>query len=211
MSSSKTTSIPPLVSPVIPFHHRLPIFPEEKKENLPLPGIIFQSHSSSTRPDCKFQGWWRNVTYGNTNLFDGFNAQTSTLPSTNAYDSYIYIDTTVYPVQVITTYGTNKYPRLQASPIDPTPVVTPPPVLAPTPNSYVIYENNPKQLISPYNTFPHVVPAADVALAAGPTLLLVDDDTINVGDLLNIKYVGPENFIPPMLIYKRMCEPPAHL
>src|SRR5689334_24729859 len=49
--------------------------------------------------NSKFHGWWRNTMIGAMN---GFNAAG---PYSALQDQYIYIDTSVYPVQILTTYG----------------------------------------------------------------------------------------------------------
>src|SRR5215470_18262592 len=48
--------------------------------------------------NSKFHGWWRNTMIG---AMHGFNAGG---PNGGLQDQYIYIDTSVYPVQISTTY-----------------------------------------------------------------------------------------------------------
>src|SRR5678815_3800561 len=83
---------------------------------------LFQVQAASPMPDgdystynfnnSKFHGWWRNTMIGAMN---GFAAGG---PSSPLQDQYIYIDTSVYPVQVFTTYGTDRFPRLEPDAFD---------------------------------------------------------------------------------------------
>jgi hypothetical protein len=76
--------------------------------------------SSYNFNNFKFHGWWRNTMIGAMN---GFNAGG---PYSALQDQYIYIDTSVYPVQIFTTYGTDRFPRLQPDVFDPRPLQLPP-------------------------------------------------------------------------------------
>lgn len=72
-----------------------------------------------TKPTNPFHGWWSTVTKGDMFAYD---------PTFQAYvqddiDAYIFIDTTVSPIKITTTAGTNKQPRvptpLDINPVDP--------------------------------------------------------------------------------------------
>src|ERR1700749_1618194 len=69
--------------------------------------------------NSKFHGWWRNTMIGSMN---GFNAGG---PNGALQDQYIYIDTSVYPVKISTTYGTDRFPRLKPDVFDSRPVPLP--------------------------------------------------------------------------------------
>jgi hypothetical protein len=147
----------------------------------------------------KFHGWWRLATIGASfgmNVGGPFEA---------LQDQYIYIDTTVYPVQITTTYGTDKYPRLLPDALDPLPFPFPPLTGVPTGNSY-FYEGA-DQLVNGYNA-PLKGPVNDVvSWNSSNTVKLLDDKTISVYSYLNYHYVG--GFDDGSLnIYKKMDQPP---
>src|SRR5215469_11370871 len=99
--------------------------------------------SSYNFNNSKFHGWWRNTMIGAMN---GFYAGG---PPSPLQDQYIYIDTSVYPVQILTTYGTDRFPRLQPDVFDPRPNPLPPVPGVPTGNSY--FYKGPNELINGYN------------------------------------------------------------
>jgi hypothetical protein len=74
---------------------------------------------------------------------NGFNAGG---PYSALQDQYIYIDTSVYPVQIFTTYGTDRFPRLQPDVFDPRPLQLPPVRGVPTTNSY--FYKGPDELVN---------------------------------------------------------------
>ena len=66
-------------------------------------------------------------------------------------DSFIYIDTTVYPVQVFSTYFNDKYPQFGPDFFN-----RPPDDVFPTDGAtnalqYITFDNNPRKLVSPFN------------------------------------------------------------
>src|SRR5204863_211181 len=77
-----------------------------------------------------FHGWWRNTMIGQ---MSGFYAGG---PSSALQDQYIYIDTSVSPVKIYTTYGTDRFPRLKPDVFDSRPVPLPCVPGVPTANSY---------------------------------------------------------------------------
>jgi len=138
--------------------------------------------SSYNFNNSKFQGWWRNTMIG---AMTGFDAGGS--PSA-LQDQYIYIDTSVYPVQILTTYGTDRFPRLYPDVFDPRPAPLPPVPGVPTGNSY--FYKGPNELINGYN--PPFEGSFDpiLSLISGDTLKLLDDQTISAFRYYNYHYAG---------------------
>src|SRR3982751_2375630 len=106
-----------------------------------------ECHSPNTDPTCnfknsKFHGWWRNTMIGAMHGFDAGG------PNGSLQDQYIYIDTSVYPVQILTTYGTDRFPRLYPDVFDPRHAPLPPVPGVPTGNSY--FYKGPNELINGY-------------------------------------------------------------
>src|ERR1051326_1391553 len=93
--------------------------------------------------NSKFHGWWRNTMIGQ---MSGFYAGG---PSSALQDQYIYIDTSVYPLKICTTYGTDRFPRLKPDVFDSRPVPLPCVPGVPTANSY--FYKGPNELVNGYN------------------------------------------------------------
>jgi len=150
--------------------------------------------SSYNFNNSKFHGWWRNTMIG---AMTGFDAGGS--PSA-LQDQYIYIDTSVYPVQIFTTYGTDRFPRLQPDVFDPRPNPLPPVPGVPTGNSY--FYKGPNELINGYN--PPFEGSFDpiLSLISGNTLKLLDDQTISAFRYYNYHYAGAG--LAGLAIYKKM-------
>jgi hypothetical protein len=148
--------------------------------------------------NSKFHGWWRNTMIG---AMTGFDAGGS--PSA-LQDQYIYIDTSVYPVRISTTYGTDRFPRLQPDVFDPRPVPLPRVPGVPTGNSY--FYKGPNELINGYN--PPFEGSFDpiLSLISGDTLKLLDDQTISAFRYYNYHYAG--GGLAGLAIYKKMERPP---
>jgi len=149
--------------------------------------------------NSKFQGWWRNTMIG---AMGGFAAGG---PSSPLQDQYIYIDTSVYPVRVVTTYGTDRFPRLQPDALDPRPIPLPRVPGVPTANSY--FYKGPNELVNGYNppfegSFDPLLP-----LINGDTLKLINDQTISAFRYYNYHYAG-QTSLAGLAIYKRMEHPP---
>ena len=68
--------------------------------------------------NSRFNGWWYKDTIGSMNSFKAGG------PDTPFQDNYIYIDTSVYPIQIYTTY-IFEYPRLKSNITDPLPEEVP--------------------------------------------------------------------------------------
>jgi hypothetical protein len=150
--------------------------------------------------NSKFHGWWRNIMLGAMN---GFNAGGS--PSA-LQDQYIYIDTSVYPVQIFTTYGTDRFPRLQPDVFDPRPIQLPPvPGVPPNCGNCYFYKS-PNELVNGYN--PPFDGSFDpiLSLISGDTLKLLDDQTISAFKYYNYHYAG--GGLAGLAIYKKMERPP---
>ena len=156
--------------------------------------------SSYNFNNSKFHGWWRNTMIGAMN---GFYAGG---PSSALQDQYIYIDTSVYPVQVFTTYGTDRFPRLQPDVFDPRPIPLPPVPGVPTANSY--FYKGPNELVNGYN--PPFGGSFDpiLSLINGDTLKLLDDQTISAFKYYNYHYSG-QTTLAGLAIYKKMEHPPT--
>jgi hypothetical protein len=148
----------------------------------------------------KFHGWWRSTMIGAMN---GFAAGG---PSSALQDQYIYIDTSVYPVQVFTTYGTDRFPRVQPDAFDPHPIPLPPVPGVPTANSY--FYKGPNELVNGYN--PPFGGSFDpiLSLINGDTLKLLDDQTISAFKYYNYHYAG-QTTLAGLAIYKNMEHPPT--
>ena len=95
-------------------------------------GALTPNNADSTYNfnNSKFHGWWRNTMIGAMNGFDAGG------PYSALQDQYIYIDTSSYPVQIFTTYGTDRFPRLRPGVFDARPIQLPPVRGVPTTNSY---------------------------------------------------------------------------
>lgn len=172
------------------------------------------SNTLSCQPqqvDPKFQGWWRlKTTWGalgmNGNSING-------IPATQTRnDSFIYIDTTVYPVQVFSTYFNDKYPQFGPDFFNGPPDDVFPTEGATNALQYITFDNNPRKLVSPFNpplTDP-VSPDLSQLLqyySAGPTILLYKDDELHVNLFLNFKYNQYNNVINPA-IFEKIATPP---
>jgi hypothetical protein len=144
--------------------------------------------------NSKFHGWWRNMMIGAMNGFDAGGSPSA------LQDQYIYIDTSVYPVQIFTTYGTDRFPRLQPDVFDPRPVPLPRVPGVRTGNSY--FYKGPNELINGYN--PPFEGSFDpiLSLISGDTLKLVDDQTISAFKYYNYHYAG--GGLAGLAIYKKM-------
>ena len=127
-------------------------------------------------------------------------------PSSALQDQYIYIDTSVYPVQVFTTYGTDRFPRVQPDAFDPHPIPLPPVSGVPTANSY--FYKGPNELVNGYN--PPFGGCFDpiLSLINGDTLKLLDDQTISAFKYYNYHYAG-QTTLAGLAIYKKMEHPPT--
>src|SRR5215469_6595327 len=149
--------------------------------------------------NCKFHGWWRNTMIG---PMSGFYAGG---PSSALQDPYIYIDTSVYPVKISTTYGTDRFPRLNPDAFDPRPVPLPSVRGVPTANSY--FYKGPNELVNGYN--PPFERYCDplLSLINGGTLKLIDDQTISAFKYYNYHYSG-QITLAGLAIYKKMERPP---
>ena len=149
--------------------------------------------------NSKFHGWWRNTMIGQ---MSGFYAGG---PSSALQDQYIYIDTSVYPVQIFTTYGTTRFPRLQPDVLDPRPVPLPRVPGVPTANSY--FYKGPNELVNGYN--PPFDGSFDslLSLINGDTLKLINDQTISAFKYYNYHYSG-QTTLAGLAIYKKMDRPP---
>ena len=145
--------------------------------------------------NSKFHGWWRNTMIGTMHGFDAGG------PNGALQDQYIYIDTSVYPVQILTTYGTDRFPRLQPDAFDPPPIELPRVRGVPTSNSY--FYNGPNELVNGYN--PVFDGAFDpiLSLINSNTLKLIDDNTISAFKYYNYHYSG-QTTLAGLAIYKKM-------
>jgi len=156
------------------------------------PNIADPSNSFN---NSKFNGWWRNTMIGAMHGFDAGG------PNGALQDQYIYIDTSVYPVQIFTTYGTDRFPRLQPDVFDPRPIELPPVRGVPTSNSY--FYKSPNELVNGYN------PPFDgnfnpiLSLVNSNTLKLIDDHTISAFKYYNYNYSG-QTTLAGLAIYKKM-------
>ena len=150
--------------------------------------------------NSKFHGWWRNTMIGAMN---GFNAGG---PYSALQDQYIYIDASVDPVQIFTTYGTDKFPRLQPDVFDSRPIQLPPVSGVPTTNSY--FYNGPNELVNGYN--PPFEGRFDptLSLINSDTLKLIDDRTISAFKYYNYHYSG-QTTVAGLAIYTKMDQPPV--
>src|SRR5215468_5069729 len=95
--------------------------PQVKAASPTTDGVLASNNADSTYNfnNSKFHGWWRNTMIGQ---MSGFYAGG---PSSALQDQYIYIDTSVYPVKICTTYGTDRFPRLKPDVFDSRPVPLP--------------------------------------------------------------------------------------
>lgn len=150
--------------------------------------------------NSKFHGWWRNSMMGAMN---GLNAGG---PYSAIQDQYIFIDTSVYPVQIYTTYGTDKYPRLQPSALDTLPIALPPVPGVPTTNSF--FYKGPNQLVNGYNPSykGHFDPILSVLNSS--TLKLINHDTISAFKYYNYHYFG-QTSLAGLATYKKMDHAPT--
>jgi len=149
--------------------------------------------------NSKFHGWWRNTMIG---AMSGFYAGG---PSSALQDQYIYIDTSVYPVKICTTYGTDRFPRLKPDVFDSRPVPLPPVPGVPTANSY--FYKGPNELVNGYN--PPFEGSFDpiLSLINGDTLKLIDDQTISAFKYYNYHYSG-QTTLAGLAIFKKLEHPP---
>ena len=165
-------------------------------------GALTPNNADSTYNfnNSKFHGWWRNTMIGAMNGFDAGG------PYSALQDQYIYIDTSSYPVQIFTTYGTDRFPRLQPGVLDPRPIQLPPVRGVPTTNSY--FYKGPNELVNGYNPpfAGHYNPI--LSLINSDTLKLVDDQTISAFKYYNYHYSG-QTTLAGLAIYKRMEHPPT--
>lgn len=141
----------------------------------------------------QFNGWWHNTTIGSMNAFNAGG------PFGALQDNYIYIDTSVYPVQIYTTYGTERFPLLK--PIgDSQPVTLPKIPNVPTGNSY-FYKTS-TELINGYNA-PKYNTNPDLSIIYGNTLKLINNNTMHTFLYENPDYFGTVG----LCIYKRSEKP----
>jgi hypothetical protein len=161
--------------------------------------IGLESFATASLDNSKFHGWWRNTMIGAMN---GFNAAG---PYSALQDQYIYIDTSVYPVQIYTTYGTDKFPRLQPNVFDASPIPLPPITGVPSGNSYFYDGSN--QLVNGYN--PPFKGQFDplLSLINSATLKLIDDETISAFKYYNYHHCG-QTTLAGLTIYKKMKQAP---
>jgi hypothetical protein len=150
--------------------------------------------------NSKFHGWWRNTMIG---AMSGFYAGG---PSSALQDQYIYIDTSVYPVRIFTTYGTTRFPRLQPDALDPRPIPLPRVPGVPTANSYFYKGAN--ELVNGYNPPFEGSFYPILSLINGDTLKLIDDQTISSFKYYNYHHAG-QTSLAGLAIYKRMEQPPT--
>ena len=150
--------------------------------------------------NSKFHGWWRNTMIGAMN---GFNAGG---PYSALQDQYIYIDTSVYPVQISTTYGTDRFPRLQPDVFDSRPIQLPPVPGVPTTNSY--FYKSPNELVNGYNTPFEGRFDPTLSLINSDTLELINDRTISAFKYYNYHYSG-QTTLAGLAIYTKMDHPPV--
>jgi hypothetical protein len=148
--------------------------------------------------NSKFHGWWRNTMIGAMN---GFNAGG---PNGALQDQYIYIDTSVYPVQISTTYGTDRFPRLQPDVFDSLPISLPSVPGVRTTNSYLY--KGPNELVNGYNPPFEGYYDPILSLISSDTLKLIDDQTISAFKYYNYHYSGAG--LAGLAIYKKMERPP---
>jgi hypothetical protein len=160
-------------------------------------GVLAPNNADSSYNfnNSTFHGWWRNTMIGAMNGF------TAGGPSSPLQDQYIYIDTSVYPVQVFTTYGTDRFPRLEPDAFDPRPIPLPPVPGVPTANSY--FYKGPNELVNGYN--PPFEGSFDsiLSLINGDTLRLIDDQTISAFKYYNYHYSG-QTTLAGLALYKKM-------
>lgn len=158
------------------------------------------AESSYNFNNSKFHGWWRSTMIGAMN---GFAAGG---PSSALQDQYIYIDTSVYPVRVFTTYGTDRFPRVQPDAFDPHPIPLPRVPGVSTANSYLY--KGPNKLVNGYNPPFGGSFAPILSLINGATLKLLDDQTISAFKYFNYHYAG-QTTLAGLAIYKKMQHPPT--
>ena len=140
-----------------------------------------------------FQGWWRRETKGSTQMFAS-GAANSTLT-----DEYIFIDTTVSPILITTTWGTLEFPRLSPDRYDPHI-----PVLTPASNAFV-YQNN-GELVNVYNPPTSGPVSPSLTTTFGATLKLKKKDKLISFRFSNSYYI-PYNITssqPCIGVYKKL-------
>src|SRR5215467_2351547 len=120
-------------------------------------------------------------------------------------DQYIYIDTSVYPVQISTTYGTDSFPRLKPGVFDSPPIQLPRIPGVPTSNSY--FYKGPNELVNGYNPPFEGSFNPILSLINGDTLKLIDDQTISAFKYYNYHYSG-QITSGGLAIYKKMDRAP---
>ena len=87
---------------------------------------LFATTNSSHSNFEQFQGWWKLKTTFGQSGFAAATLLTSEFTQANN-DSYIFIDTSVDPVQIISTYGNAKFPRFGPDINNPPPIPLSPP------------------------------------------------------------------------------------
>ena len=105
----------------------------------------------------------------------------------------------------VTTYGTDRFPRLQPDVLDSRPIPLPPVPGVPTANSY--FYKGPNELVNGYN--PPFEGSFDpiLSLINGDTLKLIDDQTISAFKYYNYHYSG-QTTLAGLAIFKKMEHPP---
>lgn len=159
--------------------------------------------ANQSRCDSPFHGWWKATSFGDLRGFNGFNDIFQIGSRPVIADQYIFIDTSVFPVQVLTTYGTAKFPRTQ-DPLD-----RPPPILPPLPGNpqpFSCFFQTPRELVNFYNA-PLSGPVNPfLTFSEGPTLKLQDKETLVAYSFSNPKYTNGLNRGP--IVYKKICHNP---
>ena len=160
---------------------------------------LSNANSTYNFNNSKFDGWWRNTMIGS---MSGFHAGG---PSSALQDQYIYIDASVFPVRIYTTYGTDTFPRLTPDAFDSRPVPLPCVPGVPAANSYFYKE--PNELVNGYNPPFEGSFYPLLSLINGDTLELIDDHTISAFKYYNYHYSG-QTSLTGLAIFKKMENPP---
>ena len=153
---------------------------------------------------AKVQGWWRNRTIG---AVDGINPGGPYILSLN---QYIFVDTSISPIQIQETWGTKKYPRLQPDFLDPEPYPIPSlpnPTL--TPQSFYLKkdESGKLDLINVYNSKLKGAVNPDLSYNVGATFKLQDDGTLQAFEYANYNYFGSISYL-PFQVFEKMDTAP---
>jgi hypothetical protein len=166
-----------------------------------------QRCNTSSVADFRFGGWWAlQTTFG---AYSMTAVQQSTQNATiQTKDSYIYIDVTTNPVTIFSTYYNDVYPQFLPNFFNPAPIQLPPVSGATSVNQFLVYNNDQTKLVSPWNP-PLTGPVDPIqSISMGPTIHLIDDQTLHVYPFLNNNYSGIVDF-PSASIFKKMKQPPS--